>query len=143
MGLAMIREVMYPGMHHALIDPLNNESNALQGIYDMMKGLLLHNPFFQIKYGCPAVNLIEEMAPVSKQFQKALQVLIEEWQDAISKKIEQGKKSGKVNKNVHGKDVAYFISSGYGGVRNMGKLHGETAYHIYLKELKRYLETLR
>jgi TetR/AcrR family transcriptional regulator, transcriptional repressor for nem operon len=143
MGLAVIREVMYPGMHKALITPLLSGHDPVFEIHDMMKTLLLHNTFFHVRYGCPAVNLIEEMAPVSKPFQKALLALIEEWQETIASVIDNGKASGTINRNVNGKQVAYFISAGYGGVRNMGKLYGEACYRTYLKELKNYLNSLR
>jgi AcrR family transcriptional regulator len=143
MGLSMIKEVLYPGMHEALIKPLMHGADPVAEIYEMMKGLLLHNRFFHVKYGCPAVNLIEEMAPVSKPFQKALQSLVEEWHDAIATTIENGKASGKINRHVNGKQVAGFVSAGYAGTRNMGKLYGEPAYVSYLRELKKYLETLR
>ncbi|MEJ0028900.1 MAG: TetR/AcrR family transcriptional regulator [Bacteroidota bacterium] len=143
MGIAMIQDVLYPGMHEALIKPLEASNDPISDLYDMMKGLLLHNPFFQVKYGCPAINLIEEMAPVNKRFHKALYALIEKWHDTIAHVIEKGKASGKVHHNVHGKNVALFISVGYAGTRNMGKLYGEACYTTYLKELKKYLETLR
>lgn len=143
MGLAMIREVIYPGMHDALVKPLMKGKDPLTEIYEMMKALLLHNSFFNIKYGCPAVNLIEEMAPVNSQFNRALHSLVEEWQDAIAGTIEKGKRTRKVNTRANGQQVAVFISAGYGGTRNMGKLYGRSCYVVYLKELKKYLETLR
>jgi AcrR family transcriptional regulator len=143
MGLAMVREVLYPGMHRGLIEPLNQGRDPIVEIYEMMKGLLIDNRFIRVKYGCPAINLIEEMAPVNKQFHKALYALVEEWQDAIATILEKGKSLGKVNPGVSGKQVAFFISAGYGGIRNMGKLSGQSCYLIYLKELKKYLETLR
>ena len=143
MGLAVIREIMYPGMHQALVAPLMRGGDPLSEIYNMMKGLLLHNKFFHTRYGCPAINLIEEMAPVSTSFQKALRVLIDEWQKAIAKVVEKGRASGDISRKVNGKQVAYFISAGYGGVRNMGKIYGEDCYHVYLNELKKYLSSLR
>lgn len=143
MGLAMIKEILYPGMREGLIKPLMQGKDPVIEIYDVMKGLLINNPFFDVKYGCPAVNLIEEMAPVSKSFHTALLKLVEEWQDAIANTIEKGKKQGKIKKNVDGKHVATFVSGGYSGTRNMGKLYGESTYKVYLEELKKYLETLR
>src|SRR5688572_9193989 len=66
MGLAMIKDVLYPGMRRGLIEPLKKGHDPVAEVYNMMEGLLLHNSFFNVRYGCPAVNLIEEMAPVSK-----------------------------------------------------------------------------
>ena len=65
MGLAMVREVMYPGMQQALILPLSGSTDPVTDIYLMMKNLLFNNPFFEVKFGCPAINLIEEMATIN------------------------------------------------------------------------------
>jgi TetR/AcrR family transcriptional regulator, transcriptional repressor for nem operon len=143
MGIAVIKEIMYPGMHQVLIAPLLRGGEPLNEIYLMMKGLLLHNNLFQVRYGCPAINLIEEMAPVNKQFQSALHALVDEWQNAIALLIDKGKASGEISRKVSGKQVAWFISAGYGGVRNMGKIYGESCYRIYLNELKQYLKSLQ
>lgn len=142
MGLAVIREIMYPGMTQALIEPLLNSERPLEDIYRMMKNLLLSNPFFQVKYGCPAVNLIEEMAALNPAFSKALGALVSEWQDTIRKSVTQGRLRGTIRKNVNPKQVALFISIGYSGVRNLGKIYGKDAYESYLKELKQYLNSL-
>jgi len=142
MGLAMIKEILYPGMQEALIKPLRSGDDPVIELYGMMKGLL-YDPLFNVKYGCPAINLIDEMGSVNKQFHKALQALVEEWQEAIVETIERGKRSGKVNAHVNGRQVALFISAGYAGVRNMGKLYGDPVYALYLKEFKKYLGTLQ
>lgn len=134
MGLAMVKDVMYPRMHQALIEPLLKGTDPIEEIYQMMKGLLLHNGFFQIKYGCPAVNLIEEMAPVSKQFHKVLLSLVEEWREAIVSALEKGRKNGYINAQANPAQVASFVTVGYSGIRNMGKLYGESCYTSYLKE---------
>lgn len=143
MGLALIREIMHPGMKEMLVKPLENDEDPTEAIYDMMKGLLINNSFFNVKYGCPAVNLIEEMAPLNKSFNNALSVIMAEWQDAIRKTIENGKARHKIRKEVSHQQVAWFVAAGYGGIRNMGKLYGESCYHSYLKELKQYLKTLK
>lgn len=143
MGLAMIQEVLYPGMHHAMVLPLTNANNPVVEIYKMMKGLLLEDPNFIVKYGCPAINLIEEIAPLSSPFNKALSKLTTQWQEAIELSIKNGKAAGKVRKDVHPAQTAFFIMTGYGGIRNLGKLYGKDCYSLYLKELKRYLHSLQ
>ncbi|MRG48012.1 TetR family transcriptional regulator [Chitinophaga sp. SYP-B3965] len=143
MGLAMINEVMYPGMHAAMVLPLINATNPILEIYKMMKGLLIENPHFIVKYGCPAINLIEEMSPLNSTFNKALSKLANQWQEAIELTIRNGKAAGKVRKDVNATQTAFFIMSGYGGIRNLGKLYGKDCYGVYLKELKRYLASLQ
>jgi TetR/AcrR family transcriptional repressor of nem operon len=143
MGLSMIRDVLYPGMYEVMVKPLMNANDPANELYFMMKQLLLRSPVFDVKYGCPAVNLIDEMAPLSKAFHKALTQLFEQWQAAIISCINNGKAAGTIRKEVDATQVACFILTGYSGIRTMGKMLGSACYNTYLKELKIYLQTLR
>ena len=142
MGLAMINEVMYPGLQDALIGPLSNSDDPVIEIYAMMHALLMENPFFIVKYGCPAVNLVEEMASHNEAFQSTLMKLNNQWRDAITACIERGKNSGKIKKDTDSNQVAYFVMAGYGGIRNLGKVYGKDVYKGHLKQLKNYLQSL-
>ncbi len=129
-------------MQQALITPLIAAQDPIRALYAMMKQVLMESPFFQVKYGCPAVNLIEEMAPLNEAFHKSLLQLILQWQEAMVTCLEQGIACGKIRGDVNPEGVAAFIIAGYSGIRNMGKLLGKACYHTYLKELKGYLKTL-
>lgn len=142
MGLAVIKEVLYPEMYEGMIKPLLSSKHATKDIYEMMEGLLIHNSFFNVKYGCPAVNLIDEMASINQQFSQELKMLIMEWKQAIVKSIEGAKAEGLVKSEVKPEQVATFVVSGYSGVRNIGKITGSVDYKIFLKELQNYLQAL-
>ncbi|MFD0794294.1 TetR/AcrR family transcriptional regulator [Mucilaginibacter litoreus] len=142
MGLAMINEVLYPGMYAALVEPLLNSKDPKKEIHQMMRNVLLKVPFLRAKYGCPAVNLIDEMSPLNSGFKDALLKLTNKWQEAIMKSIEQGKITGDIRADVNAAHAACFIVAGYSGIRNMGKAMGSACYAIYLQELKNYLENL-
>lgn len=142
MGLAMINEVMYPGMHGAMVVGLQRSADPAKDIYAMMRHLLLKEPLFDVRFGCPAVNLTEEMSPLNEQFRKALSRLINEWRDAMQASIESGQQMGRIRKEVDARQVACFIAAGYNGIRNMGKALGASCYTTYLQELKNYLSTL-
>ncbi|NHA06564.1 TetR/AcrR family transcriptional regulator [Mucilaginibacter sp. HC2] len=143
MGLAMIQEVMYPGMYETMVTPLTNSANPVEELYLMMHNLLLKSPFFQVQYGCPAVNLIEEMAPLNTAFKQALSKLILQWQKAMVTNVNNGKNAGRIKPDTDAEQVACFITAGYSGVRNIGKLLGAACYHTYLRELKKYLDQLQ
>ncbi|MBS7563981.1 TetR/AcrR family transcriptional regulator [Mucilaginibacter sp. Bleaf8] len=143
MGLAMINEVMYPGMYQAMIQPLINAGNPVSELYEMMKALLIGNPFFVVRYGCPAINLIEEMSPLSESFNQALAKLSTQWQKAIETCLDNGKKAGKIKAITNAEQVSYFIMSGYGGIRNLGKIYGAACYTAYLQEFRNYLNGLQ
>lgn len=142
MGLAMIREVMYDGMHGALTAPLAKVEDPIEELYAMMHGLLMENTFFIVKYGCPAINLIEEMASQNDDFHKALLYLSNEWKNAIVACLQTGKTNGKINPDVNSEAIALFVMSGYGGIRNLGKIYGKECYIPFLQEFKRTLKTL-
>ncbi len=143
MGLAIINEIVKPTMQNAFIKPLQDAENPIKEIYEMTKALLLDNPFLKLEYGCPAGNLVQEMTPWNEEFGKALSELILEWQQTIENCIKNGKTKGTIRKNVNEKQVAYFIMSGYWGIRNFGKVYNSSdCYTSYLKELKMYLNNL-
>lgn len=143
MGLALITEVLSPGMHNAMIRPLQNATDPLEAIYQMMERLLLHDPFFKIEYGCPAVNLIEEMGPLNELFGNALKDLVLAWQSAIQLVLTDAKMLGKIKNNAEPEQIALFITSGYAGIRTMGKILGKDCYIIFLAQFKSYLNTLQ
>ncbi|WP_270089712.1 TetR/AcrR family transcriptional regulator [Sphingobacterium sp. SYP-B4668] len=143
MGLAIINEILKPTMKNDFIKPLQDAKNPIKEIYDMTKALLLENPFLKLEYGCPAGNLTQEMTPWNVEFGKALAALTLEWQQAIENSIKSAKEYGTIRDGVDPQQVAYFIMSGYWGIRNFGKVYNNTdCYHSYLKELKIYLNNL-
>lgn len=142
MGLAMIREIMSPGMRANLIHNLSGKKDAKKAIYEMMESLLYDTAFFDYRFGCPAVNLVDEMSPLNMDFNRALKEMMEEWQQSIAACIENDAQLGKNDQAPNGMQVAYFVMSGYAGVRNMGKLYGLQSYKTYLRELKKYLAAL-
>jgi TetR/AcrR family transcriptional repressor of nem operon len=143
MGLALINEVMYPGMVPYMIDALGKTDDVLEDIYNMIKGLLLLNPFFKVEYGCPAVNLADEMAPLSESFRKALMHLMVAWQQAIEESLVKAQSEGRISKTYEPKQISLFITANYSGVRNMGKVFGKPSYVAFLKQFKVYLDSLR
>lgn len=142
MGLAMINEVMRPGMEQALTQPLAAGQNPAAELYAMMHGLLLKNPFFIVKYGCPAINLIEELATYSTEFNKALTNLADAWQAAIIACVQNGRANGTIKPQTSPQQVALYVMAAYGGIRNLGKIYGKDCYTPFLQEFRNYLNTL-
>ena len=142
LGLALINEVMYPGLIPYMSDSLNRSGNVRKDIYNMMSNLLLKAPFIRVEYGCPAVNLIEEMAPLNESFRKALTRIIKEWQGAIETAFIKAQHEGQLAATHNSKQMALYITANYGGVRNMGKIFGESAYIAFLQEFKNYIDQL-
>lgn len=142
MGVAMVSEIMYPGMYRMMIEPLLAGEDPIQEIYEMMNGLLSNEEAFRAEYGCPAINLIQEMAPLKPAFNAALSRLMKHWLKAINESLQKAKSTGQIDPNTNTEEVAIFILSGYGGVRNLGKVQGRACYHAYLNTLRTYLQKL-
>ncbi|TDO72763.1 TetR family transcriptional regulator [Flavobacterium chryseum] len=144
MGVAIIEEILKPVMMESFIQPIENSLNPVDDFYNMISYLLLEDPFLQVKYGCPVGNLTQEMTPWNNQFSIALSELVEQWKRIIEKGILNGQKSGLIRKDVNGEQVAFFIMSGYWGIRNFGKLQdNNSCYVLYLQEFKNYLNSLK
>lgn len=142
MGLAIINEVMYPSMYPYMISTLQGPGKVSDKIYSMIKNLL-QAPFFEVEFGCPAVNLIEEMAPINDSFRNALQKLVKEWQKAIEVVIDNAKNNGEIGPQHDAKMIALYITINYNGIRNMGKVLGRSSYGKFLQEFKKYLSNLK
>ena len=142
MGLSMIKELLHGGMRQTLSIYLKDAEDPVTGIFLMLKFLLIESPLFDVRYGCPAVNLIEEMSPLNTNFHQALNNIITDWQSMIVSCLEAGKLSGKIRKDVDAVNASYFIISGYTGIRNLGKIFGKGCYASYLKETEIYLNNL-
>jgi AcrR family transcriptional regulator len=144
MGLAMIKEVIAPRLDRLLISPIKNANDPLDRIYQTIKKNLIEDTDFDIQYGCPINNLIQEMSPIKKSYKTTLKSIIDNWKKAIVIELENGKKNGKVNKNIDSKSVADFIIVSYEGLRGTGKVYQNfELYKSYIKQLQFYLNTLK
>jgi len=142
LGLAIINEIMYPGLIPYMGASLNRTGDIRKDLYEMMRNLLLKAPFIKVEYGCPAVNLIDEMAPLNPAFRQALTRIIKEWQASIEAAIVKAQTEGKLGAAHDPKVIAMYITANYGGVRNMGKVFGPEAYTSFLKGFKTYIDSL-
>lgn len=144
MGIAIIEEILKPVMLENFIKPIENSVNPIEDLYNMISYLLLEDPFLQVKYGCPVGNLTQEMTPWNNQFSKVLTELVDQWKNTIVNIVANAQKSGLIRKDVDGSQVAFFIMSGYWGIRNFGKLQdNNSSYIVYLKEFRNYLNSLK
>ncbi|WP_219225473.1 TetR/AcrR family transcriptional regulator [Pedobacter antarcticus] len=142
MGLALISEAMHDEIWPFIQKSLSASPNFRDNIYEMINGLLFKHPFMTAEYGCPAVNLIQEMAPQSEVFRTALQNSLHKWKRTIETEIIRGQQAGQLSMECDTGQIALNVITLYHGVRNMGKLLGKTYYTSFLNEFRRYLDSL-
>lgn len=144
MGMAIINELLKPTLTSSFIEPLQNDENPIETIYNLIFHLLMQNDFLKVQHGCPVANFTQEMTPWNNDFSNALNEITNQWTKTMVDCIERGKKNGLISKDINSKQVTLFVMSGYWGIRNFGKLENDkNVYLPYLKELKHYLETLK
>lgn len=144
MGMAIINELLKPTLTSSFIEPLQNDKNPIETIYNLIHHLLIENEFLKVQHGCPVANFTQEMTPWNEDFSNALNGITQQWIKKMTLLIEKGKKEGQINNTVNAKQVTMFVMSGYWGIRNFGKLeNNKKVYLTYLKELKNYLESLK
>lgn len=142
MGLAMINEIIYPRIKKGLIDPLKKDAPPIDLLYQTIEDFMLGISEEQLIHGCPTNNLIQEMAPLNDQFRMALSRIIELWKAQIIILLNQALDKGLIQ--AHNFDgSAQFIIASYEGARGLGKVYKSFIYyHIYLQQLKYYLNGL-
>ncbi len=144
MGVSMVEEVIYPSLYEQLIAPLEGSEDPIQDIYMVIMNFFRTADYQTITYGCPTNNMIQEMAPLSEQFNDALKKILDKWQGTIQEVLESGKARGLVNRNVDSESVSEFVVVSYEGLRSLGKVYqSKTYYKNFLKQLRIYLDTLK
>lgn len=144
MGMAIINELLKPTLTKSFIEPLQDDKNPLGTVYNLIHHLLMKNDFLKVEHGCPVANFTQEMTPWNIDFSHALNDITKQWTKTMTAYIERGKKNGLINKDINAKQVTLFVMTGYWGIRNFGKLENDKKVYLpYLKELKRYLESLK
>ncbi|MBF0466073.1 MAG: TetR/AcrR family transcriptional regulator [Nitrospirae bacterium] len=115
LALAAISETMSVFLKQYWELPLLNQPDPLCALINHLKNLptivFEHCKVFEIKHGCPLNNLIQEMSPIDEDFARILEKHFNEWQDILTKIIEQAKTKGQVEKDVNPADAAMFLLS--------------------------------
>ncbi|PST84958.1 TetR family transcriptional regulator [Pedobacter yulinensis] len=142
MGLAIVNEIMYTGLIPYMKDILDRPGNVRVNLYQMMENLLHSDVFFNVEYGCPAVNLIDEMAPLNKSFHQALSRIMKQWHEAIAAAIVRAQRNGQLTDAHRPGHLATYIIASYSGIRNTGKIMGKAAYAAFLDEYEKFLNQL-
>ncbi|UOE52520.1 TetR/AcrR family transcriptional regulator [Mucilaginibacter sp. SMC90] len=142
MGIALIEDVIRKEIWPTITKSLGTSKDFRKNLHKMLKDLLIANPSLTCAYGCPAVNLIHEMAPINERFKRALKKNMAEWRRSIEEEVVRAQGDGQLSTNHEPETIALSIITLYHGVRNMGKVLGKSYYVTFLKEYDRYLQSL-
>jgi len=97
-----------------------------------------------LKYGCPLVNLSEEMAVNDEAFRELIDEVSTEWRNAMAEALRRGMASGKVREDIDADSVAAFCLAVRHGVLSQAKVANDIlATARCAAAFFDYLETLR
>ena len=144
LGYALVDEVIKPLTYSRWITPLQEFKNPLDGILTQIKNLIGKADPEELQYGCPLNNLVQEMAPIDKEFKERLQDALLYWIDGMDKELMRGKKNGYIRSDVNTKQVAHFVVMAHEGFYGMLKgLDDPKSFDSLFISLKAYFHTLR
>lgn len=143
LGYALVDEVISPMIIDRWIKPLENFKNPLVGMLKQMDQLIGKSNPKNLKLGCPLNNLVQEMAPIDKEFKKRLQNALNLWISETEKHLLRAKKQGYLKADANTKEIAYFIVMAHEGFYGIIKgLDDPKAFNTLFQSLKKYFRTI-
>ena len=122
LGYAVVEEVIRPMMESIWVQPLQQASNPLQGLLDVIEHMPQAKPSeMLIQYGCPVNNLSQEMSPLDEGFRQRLDQVLNIWHRAISTALREAQSTGIVRKDVDCEDTATFVMAAIEGCIGIAK----------------------
>lgn len=143
LGYALVDEVISPMIIDRWIKPLENFKNPLAGMLKQMDQLIGKSNPKNLKLGCPLNNLVQEMAPIDKEFKKRLQKALNLWISETEKHLLRAKKQGYLKADANTKEIAYFIVMAHEGFYGIIKgLDDPKVFNTLFQSLKKYFRTI-
>lgn len=144
LGLAVVEEVIRPMLAAMMFEPLRDTKRPIAAMQSMLRAKAAEPDPWVVTLGCPLNNLMQEMSPIDETFRRLLNQLFKDWVEVMRQGIERGQVSGEVRKNIDAGETAFFIVSALEGCVGMSKnTQSQDVYRGCLKQLSRYLETLK
>lgn len=144
LGYALVDDVIKPMIIDRWVTPLSGFENPLEGILNRIKILIGKAPASELKLGCPLNNLVQEMAPVDKEFKARLQKALNLWISEMDIQLKRAKKDGYLKSDVNTRQVAHFVVMAHEGFYGMLKgLDDSRAFDALFDSLKRYFQTIK
>lgn len=144
LGLAVVEEVIRPMLAAMMFEPLRDTKRPIASMQSMLRAKAAEPDPRVVTLGCPLNNLMQEMSPIDETFRQLLNRLFQEWVEVMKQGLERGQASGEVRKNIDAGETAFFIVSALEGCIGMSKnTQSLDAYRGCLKQLSRFLETLK
>lgn len=143
LGYAVVDEVLVQLILDRWIKPLDAYPNPVEGILAMMQQNIGDTPAELLRYGCPLNNLIQEMAPVDKGFNKRLQAALNLWIRELEKRLQRAQRAGYIEAQVDVAEAAHFIVMAHEGFYGIIKgMNEPKVFTVLLASMQRYFDSI-
>lgn len=145
LGYAVLDELIAPRLRMLWITPLQSGTDdPLRWLAETIRAVGEEISDGDVELGCPLNNLAQEMSPVDEGFRRRLDRIFDEWRDALSGALADGKRRAVVRSDVDEQATAAFLVAALEGCLGTSK----TARDRQLlgrcgQGLMHYLESLR
>lgn len=143
-GLKVIDAKIQKRVVETMIEPLQQNGDALTLIEATFKNRIKSFPEFDKQHGCPLNNFINEIGDYEVNYQTAMRKVIDTWKAAIVGTIDRGIKEKTVDPSISSESVAIYLISAFEGVRGIRKLYNDDQIlNEYLNGLAIYINKLK
>ncbi len=144
LGLKVIDAKIQKRVVETMIEPLQQDGDALSLIEATFKNRIKSFPEFDKQHGCPLNNFINEIGDYEVNYQTAMRKVIDKWKEALVATIERGIKDKTIDPSISSASVAIYLISAFEGVRGIRKLYDDDQIlKEYLNGLAIYLDKLK
>ncbi len=144
LGYAVLEECIAPALKKLWLEPLENCSDPLCRLREMLlqSSAKMHNE--EITLGCPLNNLALEMSPLDEGFRARINDFYGFWTQSVAGALEAGREAGVVKSTVNVAEAAGFIVGAVAGCRAMAKhARSKAVLEAGFRQLHLYLDTLK
>ena len=122
LGYAVVEEVIRPMMESIWVQPLQQATDPLQGLLDVIEHMPEAKPSeMMIQYGCPLNNLAQEMSPLDEGFRQRLDQVFNIWHRVISDALLAARSKGIIRADIDCEDTATFVMAALEGCIGIAK----------------------
>ena len=140
MGLAVVKELVYPKLYQSLIKPLEKCEDPKEALIEALQQKVDGLNEAELRFGCPTQNLVIELGATDVEFAQLFQTIYKHWQKVIEEAFHRGIENGTVKPSTNPRSVSSFVVMSYQGLRGMSKVKPDLdIFDDFLTELEEFL----
>jgi TetR/AcrR family transcriptional repressor of nem operon len=134
--LAVIYEIIQPRIHNKYSSILAQEHNILESMFAMLLG----NQSYDFIRGCPLNNLVQELSPVDKDFQTALEQVYAHFEDIMEQIVRKAMQKDALQVEDPNAFAIFLVATIEGAISSGKKSQNKLHYDTVIKQLQQLIQ---